>query len=925
MSTKVQKQFGASLARHRRRWQAGLALCALLRLGWWTLTGVVALCVLDYFLAMVPLTRMILGSTTALFLGGALVAWLARALRRRDADMARRADRQLAGGRQTVLSALELSRWLDLTQAPSESLGHFLAGRSIARAAEALGALRPKQVLPVEKMRAESKLLVLVAALCAIMAAANPRAASTLTQRLFLPGRDVPPFSSFVFSVDPREPKVTYGGTVEMNVDIGGSPVRSQVYCLVRYRSKVHRMSCFQASPEKFTQRLEQVVSPVKFCFATGKARSKWHQVSVLLEPQIAVAAAVITPPAYSGRPAERFFVGNQEFAGLRRSKAELSVTSNRPLLDGHVALRRRDGSGEERVVRGEKTGPRTLRFAWEMQHDADVAVTVRDVRGAANREPFVIRQAMITDEPPEAVITRPTAFALATPSVALPVEGYVSDDLGVGRVELVRTVVGYRDRARRLGPEHVARRFDMADTLALADLGVEPGQTLEFYLEAYDLNPTLTGVSASDIVRVQIISDEEYAVMLRARTTIEEFTQRYRAIEAQMEKIREALAALEEAGPTATPESVKPHLDRALDAVKRGAEFYEQLSQDFAAFDLEKALSDPLRDMAGLLRQGAAGLKAAAGSPPRLGYRAGELLDKLSVPETELAQTVVDAELAARIAAVMECAVRYRTLVQRQRELVKRLQRYETPSARADERLLELLGERQEAIRSEVIQLRDDLREKAPEVSNECPMLYISAVEFADVMDAMEIADFMLKAGDAALNEKGQDAHHNATLALERMEQLLSEQGDSPFGSMAGGGQDMQFRIPEDLKSTLQQLLAGMAMRMGGGMGGQPGMGGVGPAGAGIGGSGDGYFMQGNSPLNVPVHGPNRMHFASPSEARMTGVGGRRADGTPIRVGAGASDVVEGAGEAGIGTRSMPVEDIPEKYREAVKRYFGD
>ena len=225
--------------------------------------------------------------------------------------------------------------------------------------------------------------------------------------------------------------------------------------------------------------------------------------------------------------------------------------------------------------------------------------MTIRDIRGTRNATPFRIQQKIIPDNPPEATITEPPAFSLATPKVALPLAGTVTDDLSVRKVELVRAVVGYRDRLTLLGPPDPAPRLDFARKLDLKALGTEPGQVLEFYLEAVDSNPAMTGVTASELVRVQIISEEEYATMLRARTTLDEFLQRYRLMDAEMRRLTDALENLKKARDEA---ELAKALKEALGANQRLAEFAAKLAADFPIFDSEKDLAETLDKLLGRL-----------------------------------------------------------------------------------------------------------------------------------------------------------------------------------------------------------------------------------------------------------------------------------------------------------------------------------
>ncbi len=98
-----------------------------------------------------------------------------------------------------------------------------------------------------------------------------------------------------------------------------------------------------------------------------------------------------------------------------------------------------------------------------------------------------------------------------------------------------------------------------------------------------------------------------------------------------------------------------------------------------------------------------------------------------------------------------------------------------------------------------------------------------------------------------------------------------------------------------------------------------------MGAGGFGAGGDADsGYSMPGSSLFNVPVFGPQRTEFQPPSQSGMA-AGGEGAGGV---AGPAATVSDRHAGPAGarkpVTPESMLIERVPEKYREAVKRYFA-
>lgn len=922
---KQTNRFNRLLSSMKRRWQTGLLLCVILRTAGWIVVSLGIYCVLDFFLALSSPARVILDVAVLSFIVFLLSSRTAAVFTFKDRTMAERADEVTGNARRSILSAYELDAWINSIGLHSEGLQDYLVDRSINQAADKLVKIKTKDQFPVPGIVRQLKTFLLQVCIVVLIAALNPAAPGVILKRIFLPLRDIPPYSSYVFTISPAEPGVIYGGDAEISVEITGRPVKSQVWFMTRYKNDVRRTACFQESGgQRFAQRIEKVVSPVEFCFSTGKARSRWQSITLLMRPRISLALARLTPPEYANRPAREFFIGNEPLAGLKNSKVELTIKSNRPLLDGTMTIVPKNNPNGEEIVPGTKTDQNSVAFIWQMKEPSELQITVRDIQGTGNRDPFVVEQMIIPDNPPEAVITEPDLFVLATPNTTLPLKGYCEDDIGLKDIELVRTVVGYRDRTRRIGPEAPAESFRMDKELNLDTLGTKPGQVLEFYVEASDLNPSMTGVTASEIVRVMIISEQEYAAMLRAKTSLEEFMARYRQMQEELNNVKDALRELKEQADAQNSDAEKTDeaLKKAQEAIENAAEFFEKLSKDFPAYDMEKALAETAGTIAEAMKQAGQRLAGANSATPGLSAIAGELLAQLGEQEKLAGEQLANAEETEMIAKVMQFSPRFMNIVRKQAELERRLSRLGNKEKAADAKLLAALAERQKEIRKELTQLRDELAEQAGKLPDEYSALRDSALEFAGKIDELQIPGFMDKASSAAENQDGRSAHQNALLALEKLKQMLSESNSGEFGAL--GNCEIKFTVPKPIETTLQQMLSSMGMGMGRDGGGS-GMGGMGKDNMGLDGNpDDGYGMGGQSPLNTPVFGPDRMSFRQ-SQAGNTGTG-RDARGTyPVKVKVDSTEGFENTGTMDIRSESVPVENIPAKYRDAIKKYFSD
>ncbi|MBU1693866.1 MAG: hypothetical protein KKC51_07860 [Verrucomicrobia bacterium] len=925
MRGKTRTELGQLLGRSLCHWQAGLVLLSLIRVLAWALVFLLLYFILDFFLALGSRTRGVLDAILLAFLAIALAVRWIRIAALAPRDMALRADRLLGNHRHTVLSAFELERWLETQTAPEPELKAYLMTRAIGRAAEEVRRLRRRDGLPREELRRGVRVLLVCFSVAVLSLAVNRTASRIILARIFRPGRDIPPYSRYTFHVTPETLVVLYGSDLAVQAEIGGRDIGGEVGFLTRTEGRVHRAACFQESATRFAQRLEGVVAPVEFCFTVGRARSLWHKVDVLFEPRIAAAEVLLTPPAYSGRPARRFYLGSEDLAGLKGSRIEMTLTSNRPLLDGRVQLRPGNGGETAPAVVGEKTGEYTVRFAWTINEPATAEITVRDIRGTQNAMPFKVVQRVLPDEPPAVVLSEPPPFSLATPGIVVPIRGQADDDLGLLQVDVARALVGYRDRIQPVGPPEPVARFEYEGELVLAQLGVEAGQVLEVYLEAMDGNPSLTGVSVSEVARVQIISEEEYALMLRVRISAEEFVARYTVLQQEFSDLQKALKELSDqlGQGEPDPEKVEQAREKARRSAERAAELFADIARDFPAYEMEQRLQEAAGGMSERMRQTEALLGASRPPYEGLKEQVDAILKEYSADQDRLDEQIRDAEEAALLAEIMESAALYTRLVNEQESLVRRLSRFEGGSRQQDVRLLAEMERRQAEIREQLSGLLEQIDRQAGQLRIDYLQLTSDMEEFVEKAGALLIVTIMERAELMARNEDGPETLRQARLALEKMQELVGQGEGSCFGGLCQG--QLKFDVRQNMRSTLEQMLAAITMRICSGLGMVPGEGrGGGPGGAGLfgGDSSDGYWMGGQSALNIQVYGPERRAFRSATDGG-SGFGRGKGPGEH-RIGERDTDRVAPPTSGPVAADSMPLENVPESYREAVKKYFS-
>lgn len=908
----MNSSFHGLLSRARAAYLAGLLFASGLRVAAAALALLLGAALLDAWLGFDEPVRSLLA---ALLLAGtgalgvfALYSVFSLSLR----DVACWADGRLPHRRRPILSALELA---SSPASKTSSLSGFLVEAALERGVAALRSLPAARLLPRPAIRAEARRLAFALGAWSALLALWPGPLATHALRILAPARDVPPWSRLSFSVSPASPSVVYGDNLEICASVSGPLGSTPVLFDVRSGGRSASGPGFRESTNRFVHRFERVVQPARFCVRAGRARSPWFDLSVLYLPRIASAKVSLSPPPYSGLPPREFYLGGQKLAGLRGSRVVLDVAANRPIRRGFVLLSSPDGASNR--VDGAANLSSSIRFEWTLDANASASIHVEDSLGTPNAQSHVFSQEIVPDAPPSASIHSPPPFSLAVPDSIVPVEASADDDLGLRSVAIVRNLAGYRDRALPLPLAPGTRAFKSDSPLDLKTLGVRPGDSIELYLEAADSNPSLLGNSLSDVVRIDVVSPDDYADILRLRTSVDEFGERYRALSAQLDALRQALAAA--ANPDAGPDAADRAVRDALDAWNRLDSSYRRIAADFAIFDHEKHLSatlDAIRSRSEPFAQRMERLPDSAESPADL---AADWLASIAEPAANLDRQAQDAALLDLLVQVARSALDLRRIVERQASIVRQLERHEANlRATPPERLADF-AESQAAAASA---LADWLSAASALADSLPPNQESLALEIRNVVSAIRISraqDSMRLAAVAATNHDAPEALRLAREALDALRSACSgcERSGNRFAAMCrnpGSG----FDVSQSLRSTLDQLCMALARQFASSQGaGGAGLGGIGSFG---GDSPGGYWASSSSLLDVPLSGPARLSLRSSSGAAQGQSGNGPAGAGSVR----SAERIERSSPQPAPSRAVSLDEIPERYREPARRFYG-
>jgi len=792
-------------------------------------------------------------------------------------------DEFLLSTRHETLTAWQLEQ--GTSSASPSPLADALATSHIKEAAATAATVSPSALFP-RRLFAEQLLgLVPLPLFLVVMAAFG---GWSILPRYFDPYGDHPPYSKLRFTVTPATPRVVYGEDIEVSVQVEGGAVE-EVALFTQGRAGARQSLCFRTGDDSFSQRIEKVTGPLKFWFACGQARSRWHHLDLILVPKIVSLKATVTPPDYTLAEPTSFAVGRKPIRALRASTVELLAYSNRPLKYGVLHIKPLEPGERPRRVDGKPRGAHAVVFEWEILRSAELKPTVTDVDGYVSRDDLVLYQEAETDRPPEIFFEEPKPVVLATSETNVAFRLSARDDYGVRDVKLFRCLKNFRETVRSLPIETpFASETRHAGAFDLEAFGVRPGDEIEYFGEASDYNPWGMGLTASDVYRIRVISLEDYLNLMRERAKIEDLENRYRALQEAIREVDEAARELRRSDNKEARKQLQEKLAKAL-------EMLDKLAKAQALYDVEEEFQKEIASLRESFRDALGKLNA--------GELTKEGLDDFIERVAAEAQTHADAmqervDLLAKAARVTAMANEFVEIVKQQKLLQRRLNAFRNRDDAKDE--LAAYAREQKAVEDRLRRFVAELSERVEELPPELERLRESAEKFLDALDELDPYADMSECRDACDRGLGPAAFRAATIAYEKLRSLLKL--CEGVGQAAGKSPVFQ---PTIMSNSLDQLLGGQGM-------------GSGPT-AGLGMSGQsGYAASAATAANVQIAGPPVIGGESGGRGQ-----GRSGRGTPkVR-----THVERDRRSPAIPLEHLfrfnPNEPFPERYRDQLIDYF--
>ena len=889
------------------RWGLGLWFAGVL--------GVLGLLTADAIWALPAGVRSVAPPAALALLAALALAALVSVFRKRDQLVARSTEKSFPHLGTAITNAVQLES--DRSEHP---VTEHLRREAVRRGRRMAGEARVWPVVRKGVLRA-FWIAGAVSLAAAVSYGVLPEVWHSVLPRYLDPHGDHPPYSRLKIRLNLASSEVLYGGQCEIEGVTRGAPV-DKLYLVAQTQSGKTQTVMFRRPDRSFFQTLANLTEPTTVWITDGRARSHRHRIDIRMTPQINLVMVHAEFPKYTRLKAKKRKLDSPALRFPKRTRVSMRVASNRPLRSGTLELTPVLGGKSQSIsMTVDPANPKSVEGGFELTEAVAFELKVTDTEGFASTHTKKGRITLRPDRRPILQVIEPGRHAVATPRVSIPVKVSAEDDYAVDKLVWFR---GFnrstqRPKALKFQTDGKPEEARYSGAFNLGDLGVRPGDRIEYFFEAADNNPDGPNLATSRMFTLEIISEEQYKQMLRNMAAQKALFEQYFSLTDQLRRLLERAEVLEskvkKAGQPGAPDGAKTAARQEAQELAKALENYRKaLNKTLSEpqmFDLEEAFREHLQSQSGQIGRLGEQARRLAKPPgpldPETARRIAEALRRMQGPMQEnVGEPARQLASVARLLAKADAFVR---LAEQQKELARLTQRFEDHEgqlSRLQQIQLQELASAQRNLRDKFNRWMKDvpeLLEKVPSDPHYDPLRenvnrFLALVEEAGIEKDLEgaVDEF------AALD--GPEAYRMALQAAEKMDALIARSEADPKQRQGVAGQCLRFQptLARKMGQSLQQILSAMKSRGSGGSG------------------GSGYGLFGD---NVGLYGPN-VHLArrgggsgNRSEKSAGGRGGGPVHGEP------SEDQHLPKTDQSIRVRLQHEARFPLKYRDLVGEYF--
>jgi ElaB/YqjD/DUF883 family membrane-anchored ribosome-binding protein len=701
-----------------------------------------------------------------------------------------------------------------------------------------------------------------------------------------------------------------------------------------------------------FNQLLDNVRTDL-VVFAHTKdhvSESRQARIGVLLTPQLEKAFVRIAPPDYTGlKPEEKRY----EFKGvqaLEGSEVKFRLQSNRPLREGLLEITAGDQPPQRLVLK--KSADNEVSGSFIATDSGRLRFGIVDVAGLPSQGDCEAALTVTHDLPPEIRITNPERDAVAAMDFKLQAQIESSDDYGLREIRLHRGLNGVYSAPKVFKYDTIVLDSRETADFNFADLGVQPGDVISLFAEAVD-NAPQPHLARSQIVRLQVISVEDYNNYLREQSDISDTEAKYAELNDDLQELIEKQKELGDAAQKLNDQLAKAGakqrdaLAQQLDSLiaqqnelnaklNQQAERMENFVRQNPLYDVEQDLRKLLRQQAENIRQSTQTNDAAArdvaqrSSPPGASRQLSPdmLNDFKKASDDQIArlgqvhedadqQMVQKLDDMSQMQELIKDFNLFGSLYRTQQDLAQQTQAYNRPGQlnREDQLAMKDLAATEKQVADTLDQLQAKLRDDAKAAGKLFPKAAQSGRDLADQITENRMEPLAEQATSQMLAADGEQSFQLADRLRAEMEKL--------FGECQGGNCPSSNELDTYLKlqrmnpgSNFAQMSRSRKFGFGTGRGQAGGMG------EGMMGTA-GYAVMDGSSMDVLGNESsvrNGNAAARQSSRFGRGAGALAAGGRGV---AGKPDVIKGLNPVNRQSAAASSETVIQEYNDVVENYF--